>query len=338
MALAELAVFLLVGEQRCEAHDLGTLHVAEAVQAVDDVVELLDRDGLAARTGDSAPARDEQVRVLGHDDVLVVQLQRLVEALAQLGKVLQRAAEEGDVATDGPAARQARDGLRDDRLEDGRGDVLLARALVEQRLHVGFREHAAAARDGIDGGVAGSQLVQATRVGVEQRGHLVDEGTRAAGARAVHALLDGLAEVDDLGILAAELDGDIGLRDVGFHGGLARDDLLDELDAEPFGEQQAAAAGDRDGHELVAVFLRSSAQHLGHRGAHVRMMALVDGPQHLVLLVEDGKLHGRGAHIDADAQRTFALHGIPDALRRGIARAFALHGDLDVGLAVLLQR
>ena len=205
------------------------------------------------RTRNRAAARHEQVGVLGHDDVLVVEVERLVEALAQLGKVLQRAAEEGDVAADGTAARQARNGLRDHRLEDARGDVLLARALVQQRLHVGLREHAAAARDGIDGGVAGGQLVQAAGIGVEQRGHLVDERARAAGARAVHALLDGLAEVDDLGVLAAELDGDVGLGDERFHGGLARDDLLHELHAEPFGQQQAARTGDGDGHGLVAV-------------------------------------------------------------------------------------
>ena len=50
--------------------------------------------------------------VVGHDDVLVVQLERLVEALAQLGEVLQGAAEERHVAADGAAARQAADGLR----------------------------------------------------------------------------------------------------------------------------------------------------------------------------------------------------------------------------------
>ncbi len=61
---------------------------------------------------------------LGHDAVLLVQVEREVEAVAQLGEVLQRAAQEGDVAADGTAARQAGDGLGHDGLEDGGGDVL----------------------------------------------------------------------------------------------------------------------------------------------------------------------------------------------------------------------
>lgn len=50
--------------------------------------------------------------------------------------------------------------------------------------------------------------------GIEQRMNgTCAGGTGAAGARAVHALLDARVEVDDLGVLAAELDGDVGLRD-----------------------------------------------------------------------------------------------------------------------------
>ncbi len=87
--------------------------------------------------------------------MLLVQVERDVEAVAQLGEVLQRAAQEGNVAADGAAARQAGDGLGDHGLEDGRGDVLGAGALVEQRLHVGLGKDAAAAGDGIDGGGVG---------------------------------------------------------------------------------------------------------------------------------------------------------------------------------------
>ena len=132
----------------------------------------------------------KQVGVLGHNAVLLVQVEREVEAVTQLGEILQRAAQEGDVAADGTAARQTRDGLGHDRLEDGGGHVLGAGALIEQRLHVGLGKNAAAAGDGIDGGGVGRELVEAAGIGVEQGCHLVDERARAAGAGAVHALLD----------------------------------------------------------------------------------------------------------------------------------------------------
>ena len=202
----------LVGEQRGQAHDLAALDVAEVLQALEHVGEQLGLHRLAGRAGDGAAAGHEQVGVLRDDAVLLVQVQRFVEAFAQLRQVLQRTAQEGHVAADGAAARQAGDGLRDHGLEDGRGDVLAARAFVKQRLHVGFREHAAAAGDGIDGGGMLRQLVQAAGVGVQKRRHLVDERARAAGARAVHALLDAVVEVDDLRVLAAQLDGHVGFR------------------------------------------------------------------------------------------------------------------------------
>ena len=153
------------------------------------------------------------MRVLGHDDVLVVEVEREVEAVAKLGEVLQRAAEERHMAADGATARQTRDGLRHHGLEDGGGHVLGTGALVQQRLDIGFGEHAAAAGDGIDVLGALCELVQPRGIRVQQGCHLVDERAGAAGARAVHALLDARVEVDDLGVLAAELDGDIGLRD-----------------------------------------------------------------------------------------------------------------------------
>ena len=58
---------------------------------------------------------------------------------------------------------------------------------------------------------------------------MVDKGARAAGARAVHALFDALVEVDDLRVLAAQLDGHVGGGDEGFHRRLGRDDLLHEV-------------------------------------------------------------------------------------------------------------
>ena len=91
MALVELIELGVVCEQRRQAHDLGTLDIAQVLQAVKHVGELLGAHGRARRARDGTAARHEQVRVVGHDAVLLVELERLIEAFTQLRKVLQRA-------------------------------------------------------------------------------------------------------------------------------------------------------------------------------------------------------------------------------------------------------
>ena len=244
--------------------------------------------------------------------MLLVQVEREVEAVTQLGEVLQRAAQEGDVAANGTAARQARDGLGHDGLEDGRGDVLGAGALVEQRLHVGLGKDAAAAGDGIDGSGVSRELVKAARVGVQQGRHLVDERARAAGAGTVHALLDAVIEVDDLGVLAAQLDSHVGCRDEGLDGALAGDNLLDKLQVEPLGQQQAARAGNSAGHLSRRQHSRGALEQVAGAGADVSVVALVLGVDNLVIVVEHGELDGGGAHVDAQVQVAVGVVGIED--------------------------
>ena len=134
---------------------------------------------------------------------------------------------------------------------------------------------------------------------MQQSGHLIDEGARAAGAGTVHALLDAVVEVDDLGVLAAQLDGDIGGRDEGLDGALAGDDLLDKLQVEPLGQQQAARAGNGAGHLGRRQHGRGTLEQVAGAGADVGAVALVLGVDDLVVVVEHGKFNGGGAHVDA---------------------------------------
>ena len=48
-------------------------------------------------------------------------------------------------------------------------------------------------------------------IGLQQGGHLVDEGAGAAGANTVHALFQTAVKINDLGVFAAQFDGHIGL-------------------------------------------------------------------------------------------------------------------------------
>ena len=284
----ELPVLVFAREQRRQTHDFAALDVAQVAQTVEHAGDAL---GSVRRAADGGARRDEEMGVLRTQRVLVVQIERFAEALVELGEILERTAEEGDGAADRTTACQAGDGLRHDGLEDGCRYVFAMGALVDERLHVGLGEHAAAACDRIDGPAALRELVQAGRIGVEQGRHLIDESTRAAGARAVHALLDALVEIDDLGVLAAELDDDVGLRDVGGHGGLGSDDLLNEFDAEPLREQKAARAGDRHGHGRIGILLGSFLEHFDDGRADVGMVTAVarmlDGER----IVEHGHLH-----------------------------------------------
>ena len=315
MATLELGKIIVGGKERIQTLDLGTLRVTQGIDGLDELRERAELVGLVRHGG---AARHKQVSVLGHNAVLLVQIEREVEAVAQLGEILQRAAQEGDVAADGTAARQARDGLGHDSLEDGGGHVLGAGALVEQRLHVGLGKDAAAAGDGIDGGGVGRELVEAAGVGVQQGCHLVDERTRAAGAGAVHALLDAVIEVDDLGVLAAQLDSDIGGRDEGLDGALAGDDLLDKLQVEPLGQQQAARAGNGAGHLGRRQHGRSALEQVAGASADVGVMALVLGVHDLVVVVEHGKLDGGGTYVDAQVQVAAGVLGVEDRAFGGV--------------------
>ena len=246
--------------------------------------------------------------------------------MAQLGEILQRAAQEGDVTADGTAARQTRDGLGHDGLEDGSGDVLGTGAFVEQRLDVGLGKDAAAASDGIDGGGVGREFVKAAGIGVQQGCHLVDERACTAGAGTVHALLDAVVKVDDLGVLAAQLDGDIGGRDEGLDGTLAGDDLLDKLQVEPLGQQQAARAGNGAGHLGRRQHGRGTLEQVAGAGADVGVVALVLGVDDLVVVVEHSELDGSGAHVDAQVQVATSVLGVEDRAFGGVGSGHGLSG------------
>ena len=328
VATLELGKVLVGGKERVQALDLGTLCVTQGIDGLNELRERAELVGLVRHGG---AACHKQVGVLGHNAVLLVQVEREVEAVAQLGEVLQRAAQEGDVAADGATARQTRDGLGYDGLEDGGGHILGTGTLVEQRLHVGLGKYAAATGDGIDGGRVGRELVEAARVGVQQGCHLVDERARTAGAGAVHALLNAVVEVDDLGVLAAQLDGDVGGRDKGLDGAFAGDDLLDKLQVEPLGQQQAARAGNGAGHLGRRQHGRGTLEQVAGAGTDVGVMALVLGVDDLVVVVEHGELNGGGAHVDAQVQVATSVLGVEDCTFGGVGGGYGLSGGSGLG-------
>ena len=127
VAVLEFLILLLVFKQRRQVvGDHG-----RARRVLERVEQRIDRVGFLGVLGVLSRARRDRVRREGGEvGVHVIQLQGLLEALLQALEEEQRAAEEEHVALDLAPLREAGDRLVDDRLEDGRGNVLLARAVI----------------------------------------------------------------------------------------------------------------------------------------------------------------------------------------------------------------
>ena len=80
------------------------------------------------------------------------------------------------------AGSQACDGLCGHGGEDGGGQIGLRRAIVDERLQIGFGEYAASRSNRIERLVTFGHVVEPRCIGVEQGGHLVDERAGTAGA------------------------------------------------------------------------------------------------------------------------------------------------------------
>ena len=215
--------------------------------------------------------------------------------------------------TDGLAAGQTRDGLVHHGLEDGRRQIRPGRALVDQRLNVGLGEHAAAGGDGVQLPIVPGQVVEAGGIGLEQGGHLVDKGSGAPGAHAVHALLEGAGEINDLRVLAAQLDGHVSLRRGDFQGGGHGHHLLHEACPQGFAQGDGAGAGHGDAQGAGAQQLAGFPHHLGEGLLGVGAVAAVFAIEHLARVIQDDELDGGGADVNTGAVDVHG-HVIPTSL------------------------
>ena len=217
VASLEVVKVLLSSKEWVQTGNLGALDVLEVIQCLHNLRKGDWSVGLARQ---SSTRCNKKVGVLWQDDVLIVQVKRDVEATAQLREVLQRAAEKRNVAADRVTTSQARDGLVCNSLEDGSSDVGRSGTLVKQRLNVGLSKNAAARCNWVDLLDVFCQLIEASCVGLEERRHLVDKRTGTTSAGTIHALLNTVVKVDDLCVLAAQLNGNVGLRNQRLNGAL----------------------------------------------------------------------------------------------------------------------
>ena len=196
-------------------------------------------------------------------------------------------------------------------MEGGKGDVRALRPLDQQRLDIGLGEHAAPAGDAVDGLALSGQLLELVGGDAEQGGDLVDEGTGATGAAAVHAHIGGLeaagglvkVEENHLGVLAAQLHGGADGGVQGPDGGGVGHHLLDIVGAQ--GGSDGPSAGAAHSHPEPGTgkppgrFREKLPDGLGLMG----VVPLVAGEEDAVVGgVQDDRLDGGGPYVHTQPQ------------------------------------
>ena len=195
---------------------------------------------------------------------------------------MQRAAKEHDVSADGATAGKTRDGLGCDRAEDRGREVLVSGALVDQWLDIRFREDTAARGDRVELSVRFGQRVQSRGVGVEQRGHLVDEGSGSTRTGSIHALFRGGVKVGEFCVFTAQFDDDVDFWVEPLGGFCSRDNFLNEGDAHCAGCRQAARAGDRSLDDESRVDVLDVFEEVSEFGANICVVAAIVGEEDAV--------------------------------------------------------
>ena len=236
----EFRVLGLVFKQGLQVAPAGP-HVFAPVEAGDQCVAIgfqpvfLGVHGRAQGHGEAAVFRET--------GVLLIQLQRLAKSLAQALAIIQGSPQKQHVSANAAALGKARDGLVHHGLINTGGHILLPRPLIQQGLNVRFGEHAAAGGDGIDAAMVQAERVQFSHGDVQKGGHLVDKRPGAAGAGAVHALINAAVKKDDLRVLAAQFDHAVGFRRLALHHLAGGEHFLHKRHLRRLRQPQARGAG-----------------------------------------------------------------------------------------------
>ena len=267
--------------------------------------------------GKGGAAGHDGIRILGADHVLFLQIQPLHEDPHQRGVIGQGTALKDDGGLDLQALGKTADGLLDDGMEGGEGDVLPPATLVQNGLDICLGKDAAAAGDAVDRGACRRQGFKVLRRHLQKGGDLVDERAGAAGAASVHAHVGGgellglrvEIEEDDLGVLAPQFNGRPGLGVEVAHGAGVGHHLLDIVGPHLLSKALAAGAADRRPESAVREFPLHLFQEGHHSLALLRVVAALAPQQHFPRLrFQHHGLYRGGAYIYADLQISLVIH------------------------------
>ena len=149
------------------------------------------------------------------------------------------------MSADRLAACQPCDGLIDNRLKNRSRQILFFGTLVNQGLNIRLCEYTTTGRNGINHLISLCQLIQSCCICLQKTCHLVDKGACTTGTNTVHSLLYVAAfKIDNLGILAAKLNGNICLWCQLLQGSGYGDNLLYKRYFQMIGKCQSAGTGD----------------------------------------------------------------------------------------------
>ena len=295
VALDKFPVFVLIGKQRRHAGNLH-LHLDAVAQALLHISQRIFHVFLCiqGRTQSS-----KKMGIFRNDGVFLIKVQSADEAFAKLGEEVQRTAEEGNMAADRFAAGKTGDGLVYHCLKNRYRQIFLGRALIDQRLNVRLCKDSAACGDRVDRLIVFGVFVQSGRVRLQKRGHLINERAGSSGADAVHSLLDiSILKVDDLRVLAAELDGNVSLGSLELQGGGDRDNLLHERNIDVLSQGKAAGPGDDRMNLDVSRYLFRLFEKICEGFLNFSKMSPVVGEQDVLFQVQDDNLDRCGTDIN----------------------------------------
>ena len=242
-----------------------------------------------------------EVRAVGHEAAFGVKLHYALAVLLEFGYEGERSAAEQHVRLYVHAPRQRRGNLHGDCRQHTCGDVGLAGLAGYEILYVGLREHAAARGDGVNGCGLARQFVEGAYLNTQQCGGLVDKGSRASCATAVHAYVGYLALGQEyhLRVLAANVH-------KGTHGGVKmpyRFNFSHHFLRKPVAPALRITHAYRACHNYLKAAVAHSVEQVAERGGgarrHVGVVAAVVGGQHVHAIVKQSVLQCRGTNVDA---------------------------------------
>ena len=242
----------------------------------------------------------KRVEVLSAVDLTEEQINLLKEKLQnklQKNVVISQQIDKGII---GGLVIKIDDDIIDNSLKNRCSQIFLGRSFIDQRLDVGLCEDAAPCRDGIHGFVAFGIFVQAGSVGLQKGRHLVDEGTCAAGANAVHTLLHVSSfKINDLCVFPAQLDGHVGFRGEGLQRLGNGNDFLCKRNIQILRQGQPAGSGDDRIYVYGTQGLHGALQEHGERFLDICKMSFIIGKQNAVFRIQNCNLNGSGTDIDS---------------------------------------
>ncbi len=145
-------------------------------------------------------------------------------------------------------------------------------------------------------------FIESGGICLQKRSHLINEGSGSAGAGAVHALFYiAVFKINDLGIFAAQLNGNVGQRRNGFNGRGLCNDLLNEGNLQIVGQRQSAGAGDDRVNPYIAELLMNFLQNRVQSFTNLSVVAAIITEQKIPFMVEQGGLDGGGSDINSES-------------------------------------